>query len=293
MAVAANSTADLPRLGILMMLAAWLFFSFVDTGAKWLAVAGIPAFQLALMRYASHFVISIGVIAKGGISAERFKTDHLWQVVSRALLLVSATLFNFYALQFLPLTLVSAIMFSSPVIVCFLSVSVLGERVGPWRWGAILLGFIGVLIVVRPFGTMFHPAMLLIIYNATALAFYSIMTRKLSGIVAVDTMQFYMGLVGTSVLLPFALWTWVPPETTWGTIVLISLGVMGWAGHQLLTNAHRFGTANQLMPFTYSLLIYVAILGYLFFGTVPDSATFMGAIVIMSAGLIIWKREQK
>lgn len=293
MAVAARTNADLPRLGILMMLAAWLFFSFVDTGAKWLAVAGIPAFQLAFMRYAGHFVISIAVIAKGGIDVERFKTDHLWKVVSRALLLVSATLCNFYALQFLPLTLVSAIMFSSPVIVCFLSVSVLGERVGPWRWGAILLGFIGVLIVVRPFGAAFHPAMLLIIYNATALAFYSIMTRKLSGIVAVDTMQFYMGLVGTSVLLPFALWTWVPPETTWGTIVLISLGVMGWAGHQLLTNAHRFGTANQLMPFTYSFLIYVAILGYLFFGTVPDSATIMGAIVIMGAGLIIWKREQK
>lgn len=293
MAVVAQSNADLPRLGILMMLAAWLFFSFVDTGAKWLAVAGIPAFQLAFMRYASHFVISIGVIARGGITADRFKTDHLWQVLSRALLLVSATLSNFYALQFLPLTVVSAIMFSSPVIVCFLSVSVLGERVGPWRWGAILLGFAGVLIVVRPFGTVFHPAMLLIMYNATALAFYSIMTRKLSGIVAVDTMQFYMGAVGTFVLLPFALWTWVPPETTWGVIVLYGLGVLGWGGHQLLTTAHRFGTANQLMPFTYSFLIYVAILGYIFFGSIPDSGTILGAIVIMGAGLIIWKREQK
>ena len=261
MAVIAQSNADLPRLGILLMLVAWLLFSLVDTGAKWLAVAGIPAFQLAFMRYAGHFVISIGVIAKGGIDADRFKTDHLWQVVSRAMLLVSATLLNFYALQFLPLTVVSAIMFSSPVIVCFLSVSVLGERVGPWRWSAILLGFVGVLIVVRPLGTAFHPAMLLIIYNATALALYSLMTRKLSGIVAVETMQFYMGLVGTFILLPFAIWTWVQPETTWGLIVLIGLGFLGWAGHQLLTNAHRFGTANQLMPFTYSFLIYVAIWG--------------------------------
>lgn len=293
MAVVAQSNADLPRLGILLMLVAWLLFSLVDTGAKWLAVAGIPAFQLAFMRYAGHFVISIGVIAKGGIDADRFKTDHLWQVVSRAMLLVSATLLNFYALQFLPLTVVSAIMFSSPVIVCFLSVSVLGERVGPWRWGAILLGFIGVLIVVRPLGTAFHPAMLLIIYNATALALYSLMTRKLSGIVAVETMQFYMGLVGTFILLPFAIWTWVQPETTWGLIVLIALGFLGWAGHQLLTNAHRFGTANQLMPFTYSFLIYVAIWGYLLFGTVPDSGTILGAIVIMGAGLIIWKREQR
>ncbi|GLQ28266.1 DMT family transporter [Sulfitobacter pacificus] len=292
MAVTARSNVDLPRFGIVLMLAAWLLFSLVDTGAKWLAVAGVPAFQLAFMRYAGHFAISIGVVAGGGLTLDRFKTDHLWQVVSRAVLLVTATLCNFYALQFLPLTVVSAIMFSSPVIVCFLSISVLGEKVGRWRWGAILLGFVGVLIVVRPFGTAFHPAMLLILYNATALAFYSIMTRRLSGIVAVETMQLYLGLVGTLILLPFAICTWVPPASSWAMVVLIGLGAMGWAGHQLLTNAHRFGSANQLMPFTYSFLIYVAIWGYLLFGTVPDIWTISGAVVIMGAGLIIWKREQ-
>ncbi|MDE0781974.1 MAG: DMT family transporter, partial [Planktomarina sp.] len=292
MAVIAKSMADLPRFGIILMVGAWLMFSWVDTGAKWLAVAGLPAFQLAFMRYAGHFVISIGVIAKDGLKVERFQTVHVWQVISRALLLVSATLSNFYALQFLPLTVVSAIMFSSPVVVCFLSVSVLREQVQPWRWGVIILGFIGVLIVVRPFGTAFHPAMLMIIYNAIALALYSIMTRRLSGVVAVETMQFYMGLVGTLLLLPFAIWTWTQPESVWGMIVLISLGVLGWAGHQLLTNAHRFGTANQLMPFTYSFLLFVAIWGYLLFGTVPDFGTILGAAVIMCAGLIIWRREQ-
>lgn len=292
MAVIAKSMADLPRFGIILMVGAWLMFSWVDTGAKWLAIAGLPAFQLAFMRYAGHFVISIGVIAKDGLKVERFQTVHVWQVISRALLLVSATLSNFYALQFLPLTVVSAIMFSSPVVVCFLSVSVLREQVQPWRWGVITLGFIGVLIVVRPFGTAFHPAMLMIIYNAIALALYSIMTRRLSGVVAVETMQFYMGLVGTLLLLPFAIWTWTQPESVWGMIVLISLGVLGWAGHQLLTNAHRFGTANQLMPFTYSFLLFVAIWGYLLFGTVPDFGTILGAAVIMCAGLIIWRREQ-
>ena len=293
MAVLAKSMDDFPRYGIVLMLVAWLLFSVVDTGAKWLAVAGISAFQLAFMRYAGHFVISIGVILKGGIALDRFKTDHIWHVVSRAVLLVSATLSNFYALQFLPLTVVSAVMFSSPVIVCFLSIYVLKEEVGAWRWGAILLGFIGVLIVVRPFGSTFHPAMLMIIYNAAALALYSLMTRKLSGIVAVETMQFYMGMIGTFLMLPFAIWTWSQPSTAWGMIVLISLGVLGWAGHQLLTNAHRFGTANQLMPFTYSFLIYAAIWGYLLFGTVPDLQTILGALVIMIAGLIIWKREKK
>jgi drug/metabolite transporter (DMT)-like permease len=169
---------------------------------------------------------------------------------------------------------------------------VLKEPVGPWRWLAIILGFIGVLIVVRPFGETFHFAMVLVIYQSTALALYSIMTRRLAGIVAVDTQQFYMGLVGTIVLLPFALWTWQSPDTIIGWLVLIGLGVFGWAGHQLLTNAHRFGTANTLMPYTYSFMIYVSIWGYLVFGDVPDQWTLLGALVIIGSGLIIWKREQ-
>ncbi len=292
MAVTAGPLADLPRLGIILMLGAWFLFSLVDVSAKWLAVAGIPAFQLAFMRYAGHFAISIGMIARGGVAPDRFHTEHLGQVVVRSLLLVSATVSNFYALQFLPLTVVSAIMFSSPIIVCFISVSFLKEYVGPWRWGAILLGFIGVLIIVRPFGTAFHPTMLMIIYNATALALYAIMTRQLADRVAVDTMQFYMGAVGTFVLLPFALWTWIQPESILGLLALISLGVFGWGGHQMLTTAHRFGSANQLMPFTYSFLIFVGIWGYLLFNDVPDIWTICGALVIMTAGLIIWKREQ-
>ena len=292
MAVTALELEDRARLGISLMLAAWFLFSIVDTGAKWLAVAGLPAFQLAFMRYFGHFIISIGVIAKGGLSMDRFQTTHKWQVLSRALLLSSATLSNFYLLRFVPLTVASALMFTSPIIVCFLSIWFLKEKVGPWRIFAILLGFIGVLIVVRPFGEVFHPAMLMVIYNATALALYSIMTRRLSGIVAVDTQQFYMGALGTIIMFPFAVLTWQSPESALGWMILISLGVLGWGGHQFLTNAHRFGTANTLMPYTYSFMIYVAIWGYLLFGDVPDRWTIIGSLVIVGSGLIIWKRER-
>lgn len=292
MAVAAAQTSDNARLGILLMLAAWFAFALVDTGAKWLAVAGFGAFQLAFMRYFGHFVISVAVIARGGFTADRFQTNHGWLVITRSLLLVSATLSNFYLLRFVPLTVASALMFSSPIIVCFLSVTILREQVGPWRWFAIILGFVGVLVVVRPFGETFHPAMLMVLYNATALAIYSIMTRQLAGVVAVDTQQFYMGAIGTAVLLPFALLGWQSPDTVMGWVTLISLGVLGWGGHQMLTNAMRFGTANTLMPYTYSFMIYVSIFGYLLFGKVPDLFTILGAMIIICSGLIIWKREQ-
>lgn len=293
MAIAAQSTADLPRRGILLMLAAWGLFSLVDTSAKWLALAGISAFQIAFMRYAGHLVVSLVLLARGGLTRARLQTDHPWQLISRSALLVSATLSNFYALRFLPLTVVSAIIFSSPVIVCFLSVIVLREQVGIWRWGAILLGFAGVLIVVRPFGVAFHPAMLLILYNAVALALYALMTRRLAGKVATETMQVYMGAVGTIALLPGAIWAWTMPQDGLSVMLLLVIGLLACAGHQLLIRAHHFGTANQLMPFTYCYLIYMAGMGYLVFGTAPDGGTLLGAMVIMVAGLIIWKREQR
>lgn len=293
MSITAQALEDRPQLGIAMMLAAWFLFALVDTSAKWLVLAAFPAFQLAFMRYAVHFVISIVMVIKDGAEPARFRTEHMWQVLGRAMLLISATLGNFYALNFLPLTVVSAIMFSSPIIVCFLTMTLLKEHIGPWRWGAIILGFTGVLIVIRPFGEAFHPAMCLPIYNATALALYSLMTRKLAGVVAVDTQQFYLGGLGTIILLPFALWTWVPAETNLETVLLIGLGAFGWAGHQLLTSAHRFAPANTLMPYTYSFMIYLAAFSWAVFGHVPDIWVVAGALVIVFSGLIIWKREQR
>lgn len=292
MAVAAQGIEDKPQLGIVMMLGAWFCFSTVDTSAKWLVLAGFPAFQLAFMRYAGHFAISVAVIARNGVDIDRFRTGHIWQVLGRGMLLISATLCNFYALNFLPLTVISAIMFSSPIIVCFLSLTLLKEQIGPWRWGAILLGFAGVLVVIRPFGEAFHPAMFLALYNATALALYSLMTRRLAGVVAVETQQLYLGALGTFLLLPLAIWTWVPPTTLLDAALLIGLGVGGWTGHQLLTTAHRFATANTLMPYTYSFMIYIAGFSWLIFGHVPDIWVVVGALIIVGSGLIIWKREQ-
>lgn len=293
MAVTAQATEDRPGLGIGMMLTAWLMFSMVDTGAKWLVLLGFPAFQLVFMRYAPHFLISLSLILRGGTSLDRFKTTHPWQVISRAMLLIISTLANFVALDYLPLTVTSAIMFSSPVIVCLLSATMLGERVGPWRWFAIVLGFVGVLIVIRPFGASFHPAMLLSLYCSVSLALYSIMTRRLAGIVATDTQQFYMGALGTCVLLPLAVAHWQMPQSAIDWMALLGLGVFGWAGHQLLTNAHRFAPANTLMPYTYSFMIYLTIISFALFDHVPDGWTMLGAAIIIMSGLIIWKREQR
>jgi drug/metabolite transporter (DMT)-like permease len=282
-----------PGLGIAMMLLAYLLFSLIDTSVKWLVLAGLHAFQLALMRYAGAFAISLAQIAHGGLNWQRFKTAHPGLVLFRAFLLVSATVFNFYVLKFLPLTITSAIMFSAPVIVCALSWPLLGERVGPWRWFAIMLGFAGVLVVIRPFGETFQWTMLLTVYNAVSLALYSIITRRLAGVVATETMQFYMGAMGTFALLPFGIWTWANPATPLDWVLMIALGLWGWGGHELLTRAHGFAAANVLMPYTYSFMIYLTITSYLVFDHLPDGYTVAGAAIIVISGLIIWARENR
>lgn len=280
---------DKARLGILLTLAAWFMLALVDTGAKWVAMLGLPAAQIAFFRYAGHFVMSTALILRD--PSDMRIPPHFGLVTLRALLLVVATLSNFYALRLLPLTVVSAIMFSSPVIVCLLSVIFLREKVGLWRWSAILLGFAGVLIVIRPFGEAFQPAMLLIVMNATCLAVYSLLTRQLAGKVSTGVMQYWMGVWGTAILLPMAIWAWQPPggPTEWA--ILLGMGIIAWAGHQWLTTAHRFATANTLMPFTYSFLLYLTVLSFFVFDHVMSVWTMLGAGIIMLSGLIIWYRE--
>ncbi|MEL7430377.1 MAG: DMT family transporter, partial [Pseudomonadota bacterium] len=211
--LAARANEDKPLVGIVLMLFAFLGFSLIDMNAKWLALAGLPPMQLAFMRYFGHFVISAGLIFRGGVDLSRFGTQSWLLVVTRAILLLLSTIFNFIAVQYLPLTLTSTILFSAPIMICALSWPLLGERVGIWRWAAIMVGFGGILIAVRPFDETFHWAVLLSLSGAFCFALYSLITRKLAGIVASDTMQFYSGFVGTIILLPLAVMLWETPET--------------------------------------------------------------------------------
>lgn len=289
--VTAKARADRAQLGIVMMLIAYLSFAMVDTSAKYLVLLGVPVIQIAFFRYVVHFALVLVLIGRGGIAWHRFATGHVVLVMLRSALLVSATVLNFFVLRYLSLTLVSAIMFSAPIFVCALSPTLLGERVGLWRWIAIFVGFSGVLVVVRPFDENFHWAVILPVINSLTMALYSILTRRLSGIVATETMQLYSGGMGTILLLPFAVSNWQTPDSGLSWILLLGLGLFGWGGHELLTRAHGFAPANTLMPYTYSFMIYLTITGYLVFDHIPDQWTLIGAAIIVLSGLIIWWRE--
>lgn len=282
---------DNVRLGIFLMLCAYALFSFIDVGAKWLALLGLPSLQLAFMRYLGHFLISSALVGRGGLQLSRFSSPHLKLVLLRGALLMASTVLNFFAVRWLPLTLTSTILFSAPIIICLLSWPLLGERVGIYRWSAILLGFVGVAIAIRPFDESFHWAVFLSLAGAFCFSIYSILTRRLSGLVTTDVLQFHSGLVGTICLLPFAIIFWQTPQGIMNWLILIFLGFFGWAGHQILTIAHNYAPASTLSPFGYSFILFLTGWSYLVFEHLPDRWTIIGAIVIVISGLVIWFRE--
>jgi drug/metabolite transporter (DMT)-like permease len=275
------------------MLLAYLLFAVTDSSVKWLSLAGLPALQLAFMRYAVHLGLSTGPMLGRDHSGWTAPRRQALAMLLRGGLLMVSTVTNFIALRYIDLTMSAAILFSSPIIVSALSGPLLGERVGPWRWAAILAGFGGVLIVVRPWAADFHWAALLSLTAATALALFSIMTRAMAGVAAPRTMQLYAGLVGTVALAPAAWLVWTAPESTLQWALMLGIGATAWAGHHFFSEAHGYAPASVLMPFSYSLLFYLPVAGYVLFGDLPDGQTLLGALVVAAAGLVIWWRERR
>lgn len=272
------------------MLLANLLFSFVDTSTKWLIGAGLVAVQLAFMRYATHFALT--VIEQGWRIKSRAPLSWRlrWLVLFRAFCLVSATVVNFTAIGHLPLSVTSAILFLSPVFVCLFARPMLGEVITPKHWMGLAIGFLGVLIILWPFGKPVNWYAVLMIYPAVGMALYQVLTRKLSGIVAPNALQLYTGAFGTIALLPAAVFVWVSPVTAVGWALLLMIGALAWAGHEALTRAHAYAGASTLAPIGYSFVIFLSLAGWLVFDEVPTFNVIIGALVIFGAAMFAWRR---
>ncbi len=289
MAVAAREEKRLSA--ILLMLLAFLLFTGIDTSAKWLVQAGLPATEVVFVRFAVHFMIAMALILPQE-GRRLFRTSAPGQELLRGLFLAGATFFNFFALKYLPLTVTVSILFATPLVVCAFSVPLLGERVGLRRWAAIGVGFLGVLVVTRPWSASFHWAMGLSIGALFCASMYFVMTRKLAGVDSAGTQQFLTSLIAMTVAAPMGLvgWTWPTVPVDWAALALI--GVFGWAGHQLATNAHRLAPASVLAPFVYVQIIYMTASSWAIFHTPPDGWVLAGAAIVTGAGLYVWLRER-
>lgn len=273
-------------------LVTYIFFTLCDTCAKWMAVSGMPPLQVAFGRYALQFAFMAGLaLPHSGFAALKTKRPVL-QVV-RALGLLGMTAFNFFALAYLPLTLTSSITFGMPLLITALSVPLLGEHVGWRRWVAILVGFIGILIVVQPWDASFHWAVILSLASITSAAIYFILTRKLTATESTISLQLYTGLVGTVCLLPFALWNWEWPSGGLAWMIFLGVGVTAMIGHQISIAAHRYAPASVLAPFAYSQIIWMTASSWLIFNEPPTVWLLVGSPIVIGSGLYIWMRERR
>lgn len=275
--------------GIALVLVANLLFAVVDTSIKGLIGVGLVAVQLAFMRYASHFVLTM-IESGWRVRAPAMTHRTRLLVVARSFCLVSATLVNFIAIGHLPLSVTSAILFFSPILVCVFARPILGEIITPRQWLGVVIGFAGVFVIVWPVDAQINWYAVLMLYPASAMAMYLILTRKLSGRVPPGVLQFYTGALGTFTLLPFAYVAWVPPPSIWAWVLLLAVGAFAWAGHEALTRAHTFAGASTLAPVGYSFVVYLSLSGWIFFAETPTLNTIIGALIIFGAGAILWRR---
>jgi len=279
---------DNVTVGIAWMLITTFFFVSLDAVAKHL-VSDYPVIQVVWGRFLFHMILAVLIL---GPRLRYFaRSGNLKLQIVRSILLLATTVLFFFGVRLLPLADASAIMFTSPILLSILAIVFLGEKVGPYRWAAIFVAFLGALVVVRPGTGVMGAGALFILGSTCCNAFYQLITRKLRGTDEARTTLLYTGLagaVGSSFAVPFV-WTPIAPDD-WPFFA--ALGVFGCLGHFTLIKAFQAAPATVVAPFSYAGLIWAILYGFFVFGDLPDIWTLVGATIIATGGLYILHREQ-
>jgi drug/metabolite transporter (DMT)-like permease len=277
--------------GIALMCCACLCFTGIDTSAKYLNHF-MDTLQVVWARYLGAFLVGfifINPLTTPGL----LRTARPWLQLGRSILLLLSTILNIFALRYLQLDETMSILFATPLLVALLSIPLLGESIGPRRWAAIIIGFLGILIITRPGLGNMHPAAFLTVIGTVCYAIYSISTRVLSTSDSSGTTLFYSSLFGAvvmSMVLPLV-WTW--PGGPLQIAVLVLMGTCGALGHYFLILAHRLAPASILAPFIYTQMVWVLISSYLVFNDVPNHWTLIGGCIVIGSGLYLLYRERQ
>lgn len=275
--------------GILLMCLAIFLFNVLNAGGKFLS-AGYTIAQIVWARYVGAFLfMAVTFMPRHGLNVVRTKRPVV-QVVRGAMNLTSSFLF-FTGVSLLPLTTAATITFTGPLIITALSVPFLKEAVGIRRWSAVFVGFIGALIVIRPGIGETDWAILFLVGSTFASAFYQLLSRKLASEddpVTSSTITTIVGAVPLTFIVPFV---WVTPADPIEIGLFLTIGVLAGIGHYCLTVAYQRGAAAVIAPFNYTSMLWATVLGYVIFGDFPDLWTWVGAAVIIAAGLYIVHRE--
>jgi drug/metabolite transporter (DMT)-like permease len=283
--IAAPNRTSRPLRGVLFMCIACALFPIMNGIVKLLAVTYEPQ-QIVWFRIVSHLVLVAAVfmpqMGLGLLRTRRIGT----QFVSSVMMLLS-TLFFFSAVKYLPVAEAISVTFVAPLAVVLLAWPLLGERITLFRMAAVIVGFGGVLIVIRPGSAVFQWASVLLLGSAMCYAIYQILIRRLAGIDAPATSIFYSVLLGAILMSLWLPLVWKTPVAWTDWALLCSLGVFGALGHYCVAKAMTYASANFVAPFNYTQMIGSVIVGYFMFAEVPDFYTWLGTAVIVGAGLMV------
>jgi drug/metabolite transporter (DMT)-like permease len=276
--------------GILAMALAAAILTVHDTGTKILLKSYAVNQIVTIRQIFSLIILSLIIQFTSGWGAMRIVNRRA--MTWRAVTFISTTVLIVASLDVLPIATVLAIVFASPLIVALLSVPFLGERVGPWRWGAILAGFVGVLVILRPADPNFNLLLLFPVAAAISSGTRDLVTRWAGRTDNAMSILFWSNvatvIVGAATL-PFN-WTDIRPFD-YGLIFAIA--ILNTAAHFLMILALRIGDAALVSPFRYTALVWAVMLGYLVWGDVPDQWTLIGSGIVIASGVVLAIREAR
>ncbi len=273
---------------IILNLLAWVMLPIMDGFAKYLSTT-IPVLQITWSRYFFTVVIALPIMLI--FFRKNFKwTEQPKLQLIRGLLLFCANILFFYSISVISLAKALTLAFIAPLIVTILSPIFLGEKVGIRRWAAVIVGFIGSLIVLRPGFVEINLASIAALGTGVLYGFYLIVTKKLHKSDHPLLTLLLTGVVGGiigSMIVPSV---WVQPTITeW--YMMFAIGFFASIGHLFLILSLKYADASKLAPFGYFEIITNIIIGYYFFSHFPDNWTFIGLFIIISSGIYIFRRE--
>ena len=279
-----HSRVDRPGLGITLMIAATFIFASQDGISRYLA-GEYNTMLVVMIRYLffTGCVIAYFSTRPGGVRAV-MKSGQPWLQVTRGLILVVEILVAVQAFVYLGLIETHAIFAGFPLLVAALSGPVLGEWIGWRRWMAIGVGFVGVLILLRPGFREFSPELLLPIASVVLFAFYQLFTRKVAATDSAETSFAWTAIVGLAVMIAIGPFYWQPiAPIDWGWLILLSLFAL--IGHFMLIKSLEVTEAGTVQPLNYFHLVFATFFGVTIFGETLDQWTVIGAAIIVAAGL--------
>ena len=278
-----------PLRAVLSMSAGTAFIAGTDIVMKHLAADhSLPA--ILWVRNLMIMAVMYGLLRRAGEWSDT-RTSWSRMHLLRGLTMGIAPILYFIALMDMPVAELTALNLTMPVIMALLAVPMLREPLEGRRIAAVLLGFAGVLAIIRPGTDAFTPTMLLGLAAALGGAIFQLLTRRVAGRQSAMASLFYPWAIATVLCTPFAFYRWTPPVTAVEWLLVGLTTVLSLTGNTLLVRSYQYGPASLIAPFIYMQLIWAALFGWLIFSAFPDGWSLAGMITIVAAGLLLVPRQ--